>query len=114
MKNFFTTVLYTMTICLALNTAAMAQEMKAEVIHWWISKGESAATVLCLVGGMIGTGLGVVASNLYANLSAGNFVISYPVIALGLAVSALGGITAGFYPAYQSSLLDPVSALQSE
>lgn len=71
------------------------------------------AIVLCAIGGLFGVVLGIIASNIYADVSAAEFVISYGVSALGLTVSALGGLIAGFYPARKSSKLDPVLALQT-
>jgi len=34
---------YTLTVALFCSTGAMAQQMKAEVLHWWTSAGESAS-----------------------------------------------------------------------
>jgi len=72
------------------------------------------ATVLCLIGGLIGTLLGIVASNAYANIVSGDVVIASTAILSGLAASTIGGIAAGLYPAHRSSRLDPVEALQCE
>lgn len=71
------------------------------------------AMVLCLVGGILGTGIAVASSNIYAALTLGETIISYGVILLGVAVSALSGIGAGYWPARRSSRLDPIRALQS-
>ncbi|MDG2570929.1 sugar ABC transporter substrate-binding protein, partial [Vibrio parahaemolyticus] len=34
---------YTLSVALFCSTGAMAQQMKAEVLHWWTSAGESAS-----------------------------------------------------------------------
>jgi len=72
------------------------------------------AVVLCCFGGLIGTVIGVIGSNLYASVSLADMSISYAVLGAALIMSTLTGIVAGYYPARQSSKLDPVEALQSE
>ncbi len=72
------------------------------------------ATVLCLMGGLIGTLLGIAASNAYANIVSGDVIISSVAVLSGLAASTTGGIAAGLYPAHRSSRLDPVEALQCD
>ncbi len=72
------------------------------------------AVVLCCFGGLIGTLIGVIGSNLYASVSLADVTISYGVLGAALLMSTLTGIVAGYYPARQSSKLDPVEALQSE
>lgn len=72
------------------------------------------AVLLCLLGGLIGTGIGLIGANLYASLSLAELTISYPVLALALGLSTLAGLVSGYYPASKSSKMDPVRALQSE
>jgi len=72
------------------------------------------AILLCCFGGLFGTIVGIIGSNFYARVSITDFTISYGVLAAALIVSTLTGLISGYYPARQSSLLDPVEALQSD
>jgi putative ABC transport system permease protein len=72
------------------------------------------AVLLCVVGGLIGIGLGVGGSLLVAAVSPLPAVIAWwsPVLAFG--VSAAVGIFFGVAPARRAGRLDPVVALRSE
>jgi putative ABC transport system permease protein len=70
--------------------------------------------LLSLLGGALGTGLGVGASAAVANYSGWLFVLSPTAIPLGAGVSAAVGIFFGFYPAHQASRLDPIACLRAE
>jgi putative ABC transport system permease protein len=72
------------------------------------------AVLLCVVGGVIGVGLGVGGSLLVSAVSPLPTVISWwsPVVAF--AVSAAVGIFFGVAPARRAARLDPVVALRSE
>jgi putative ABC transport system permease protein len=72
------------------------------------------AVLLCVVGGVIGIGLGVGGSLLVAAVSPLPAVIAWwsPVVAF--AVSAAVGIFFGVAPARRAGRLDPVEALRSE
>jgi putative ABC transport system permease protein len=72
------------------------------------------AVLLCVVGGLIGIGLGVGSSLLVAALSPLPAVIAWwsPVLAFG--VSAAVGIFFGVAPARRAGRLDPVEALRTE
>lgn len=72
------------------------------------------AILLCCLGGLLGTAIGIIGSNIYASVSLADILISFEVLAAALIVSTFSGLTAGYFPARQSSLLDPVEALQSE
>lgn len=72
------------------------------------------AVLLCLIGGLVGTFLGIVGSTIYARLSIADLSLSYGVLAMALGLSMLAGLISGYYPARHSSRLDPVKALQSE
>jgi putative ABC transport system permease protein len=72
------------------------------------------AVLLCVVGGLIGIGLGVGSSLIVAALSPLPAVIAWwsPVLAFG--VSAAVGIFFGVAPARRAGRLDPVEALRTE
>ena len=70
--------------------------------------------LLCMVGGLLGIGLGIGASYAISVFSKWHFAVSYDAILLGVVVSAVVGIFFGFYPARQASRLNPIEALRSE
>ncbi len=69
--------------------------------------------VLCLTGGIIGIALGVGVAYVISRFSGWEFLVSYPAVFLGVAVSTMVGIFFGFYPARQASKLDPIVALRT-
>jgi putative ABC transport system permease protein len=72
------------------------------------------ATVLSLLGGLIGIALGLSLA-LAATLSLGiPFAPSLPVILGAVAFSALIGMVFGFFPALRGARLDPIVALRHE
>lgn len=73
------------------------------------------AIVICLIGGIVGVIFGILIGNFLSSfISAGNFVIPWVWIGLGLVVCVLVGLISGFYPAYKASKLDPIEALRFE
>ena len=72
------------------------------------------AVVLSLIGGFLGTSLGIGGSLLIANLSDWPAVIDPYTIMLAFGFSAAVGVFFGFYPARKASLLDPIEALRFE
>lgn len=72
------------------------------------------ATVLCLIGGVVGLALGRGASLVV------KYRLNWPVeasaeaVVASIAVSAFVGIVFGFYPAWKASRLDPIEALRYE
>jgi putative ABC transport system permease protein len=72
------------------------------------------AVLLCVVGGVIGIGLGVGASLLVSAVSPLPAIIAWWSPVLAFAVSAAVGIFFGVAPARRAARLDPVVALRSE
>jgi putative ABC transport system permease protein len=73
---------------------------------------ESAA--LSLVGGTIGTVLGVITTQFIAHRLGWPVPLRPEAIVIAVAFSALVGIGFGLYPAQKASLLDPIEALRYE
>jgi putative ABC transport system permease protein len=73
---------------------------------------ESAA--LSVVGALFGIVLGIALSQLIAAVSPLPAAVAPWSIALGVAIGAGVGITAGAYPASRASRLDPITAIRSE
>ena len=72
------------------------------------------AIILTVSGGIIGVGVGIVASYIIANLTSFPFIISPSAILLAFFVSAGIGIIFGWYPAQKASNLQPIEALRYE
>jgi ABC-type antimicrobial peptide transport system permease subunit len=78
------------------------------------------AVLLCLLGGIVGIATGCLGT--IGIRWAGNMgwikrfptEISVPAVLASVAVSALVGVTFGFYPAWKASRLDPIEALRYE
>lgn len=72
------------------------------------------AIVLCLIGGIIGTALGVGGAFLVAKLAKWPPLISWSTILLAFLFSAGVGVLFGLLPANKASRLDPIEALRYE
>ncbi|MCV0397006.1 MAG: ABC transporter permease [Rhizobiaceae bacterium] len=72
------------------------------------------ATVLSLLGGILGVVLGLAIAGAATATLAIPFVPSLPVIVLAVAFSAMIGMVFGFFPALRGSRLDPIQALRHE
>jgi putative ABC transport system permease protein len=72
------------------------------------------AVTLCLIGGLIGIGLGVGAATAVANAAQWPVLISPSIIALSMAAAAATGIVFGYFPARRAAGLNPIEALRSE
>jgi macrolide transport system ATP-binding/permease protein len=72
------------------------------------------AILLCVIGGLAGIALGVVASRLISALAGWPVLVSPLAVAGGFMFSAMIGIFFGYYPASKASMLDPIEALRYE
>jgi putative ABC transport system permease protein len=72
------------------------------------------ALTLSLVGGLLGTGLGVGTALLISKKLGWSMLIRPDVIVLAVGFSALVGVVFGLYPARKAANLDPIDALRYE
>jgi ABC-type antimicrobial peptide transport system permease subunit len=72
------------------------------------------ATVLCLLGGLLGLALGRGTATLVKEFLGWPVEASMQAIIASIGVSAFVGIVFGFYPAWKASRLDPIEALRYE
>jgi len=72
------------------------------------------ATVLTLIGGIVGMFLGVILSYIISRLMNYPFTISSKSIILAISVSTLIGIIFGWFPAQKAAKLSPIEALRYE
>jgi putative ABC transport system permease protein len=70
--------------------------------------------ILTFVGGILGIGVGILASYLYSLFAGSVFIVSPNSIVLAFVVSAGIGILFGWYPARRASNLQPIEALRYE
>jgi ABC-type antimicrobial peptide transport system permease subunit len=72
------------------------------------------AVLLCLLGGTSGIAVGRVSSYVVTKVMHWPTAVSLPAIAAAVLISAIVGISFGFYPAWKASRLDPIEALRYE
>lgn len=72
------------------------------------------ATVLSLLGGLIGIALGLGLAGLASLMLAIPFMPSLTIVVLAVGFSALIGMVFGFFPALRGARLDPIEALRHE
>ena len=72
------------------------------------------AVVLSMLGGVMGTALGIGGAYVFAYTSRWPAVVSPLSILIALLFSAAVGVFFGFYPAFKASRLHPIEALRYE
>ena len=72
------------------------------------------AITLCLIGSLVGVGLGLGTGALLNKLSDIPVLVNVPIIFISIASAAVVGIFFGFYPARKASLMNPIDALRYE
>ena len=70
------------------------------------------ATALSFGGGIIGLGIGIAGTQAVSRWEHLPFLVDTRMIALSCLISIVLGLTAGIYPAWKASRLDPVEALR--
>ena len=70
--------------------------------------------MISLIGGVIGVGLGVLASKIIADIMLWPISISIQSILLSFLFSTAIGIFFGWYPARKAASLNPIDALRYE
>lgn len=79
-----------------------------------ISQFLTEAIMITLIGGMIGTAIGIGISYFLSKSMSLDFVLSIPSIGLAFGVSMAVGVLFGWYPAYKAARLEPIEALRYE
>ena len=72
------------------------------------------ASIISVIGGVIGVALGVISSIVLASFGGWNTVVSGTALIIALVVSAGVGIFFGIYPARKAAALNPIEALRYE
>jgi putative ABC transport system permease protein len=72
------------------------------------------ATMLCLLGGLVGVVSGVLVAIGIAEVAGWPILVSTGSVLLAFVFSGAVGVFFGFYPAHKASRLDPIEALRFE
>lgn len=83
---------------------------QGDIVRLFVSE----STVICLIGGILGVGLGVGLAMLVGQLAQWTVVLQPLSFPLGVAVSLFTGLLFGTFPAIRAARLDPVLALRVE
>ncbi|MFC1894887.1 ABC transporter permease [Candidatus Dependentiae bacterium] len=68
--------------------------------------------ILCLIGGIIGTSLGIITPYIISIFTKWPVIIKFSSIIIAFGITFIIGIIFGFYPARKAAKLNPVTALQ--
>ena len=71
------------------------------------------ATVLCVIGGLIGIFIVWILSIIVSNAMDWEITLSFKNFSVGVIVSVIVGVVSGIIPAISASKLDPVVAIRS-
>jgi putative ABC transport system permease protein len=72
------------------------------------------AITICQIGGLGGIVLGLIIGNITSNYIGGSFIVPWNWMFLALGVCTLVGLSAGIWPAYKASKINPIEALRHE
>ncbi len=72
------------------------------------------ALTLSVIGGAVGTVIGIAVSAVIANVAGWALVVSPVIVLIALAFSLAVGVVFGVWPARQAARLDPIVALRYE
>lgn len=72
------------------------------------------AVTLSLVGGLVGIGLGLVASHTIGHLAQWRTIIQPQTVVMAFGFAAVVGVVSGFYPARKAARVQPIDALRHE
>ncbi|MCR5806135.1 MAG: ABC transporter permease [Oscillospiraceae bacterium] len=70
--------------------------------------------IICLIGGLIGIGLGLLTGNIAGIVVGTHAIPSIPMIIFAVCFSMGIGVFFGYYPANRAAMLDPIEALRYE